>query len=278
MQDAPKPEDVAFPPSSIGPILRLGPTNQGGESGVTRDSADVEGGRGVVDFADAEAVLAGSLGDEGADAWTPVGFARRRDLEIGILSTWADNGGLWISDDAMRGIERGRMEHDLIYVGTPPHRVKKLTRGHRYGFYPHADPTLVSGMVSDWFGLKPGTPRQYLRRMALTHELFPALEHRLEGFAMLDGQFRIVISQRFIDPVAASQKAIANFLTGAGFEQLLAEAWYRAADNVAIFDTGTTNVLEFAGRLFPIDIVPLRPDEFMLEKIQAALKIPFGLR
>jgi hypothetical protein len=108
--------------------------------------------------------------------------------------------------------------------------------------------------------------------------LFPALEHRLEGFAMLDEQFRIVISQRFIDPVAASQKAIADFFTGAGFERLLPEAWYRAADNVVVFDTGTTNVLEFAGRLFPIDIMPIRPSGIMFDRIQKALKVPFGLR
>jgi len=181
---------------------------------------------------------------------------------------------MWMPDSAMQGIERGRMEHDLIYVGTPPDRVIKLTRGQRYGFYPHADPTLVSGMVSDWFGLRPGTPLQYLRRMALTHELFPALEHRLEGFALLDGQFRIVISQRFVDPVPASARAIADFFTGAGFDQLLPEAWYRAADNVAIFDTGSTNVLEFAGRLFPIDIMPIRPSGIMLERIQEALRVP----
>ena len=49
-------------------------------------------------------------------------------------------------------------------------------------------------------------------------------------------------------------------------------------DNVAIFDTGTTNILEFAGRLFPIDILPVRPDGTLLERILEALKIPFWSR
>ena len=93
---------------------------------------------------------------------------------------------------------------------------------------------------------------------------------------MLDGQFRIVISQSFVDPVPATAKAIADFFTGAGFERLLSEAWHRAADNVAIFDTGTTNVLEFAGRLFPIDIMPIRPAGIMLERILEALRVPSG--
>jgi Serine/Threonine/Tyrosine Kinase found in polyvalent proteins len=170
------------------------------------------------------------------------------------------------------------MEHDILRVGVPVSRIAKITKGHRFGFYPHADPTLVSGMVSDWFGLRPGTPLQYLRRMALTHELFPASDHRLEGFAILDGQFRIVISQRFVDPVPASAKAIAEFFTESGFVRLLPEAWYRAADNVAIFDTGTTNVLEFAGRLFPIDIMPIRPAGIMLARIREALQVPFSRR
>ena len=81
MQDAPKPEDV-----TSRPIL----TDQGGEARRAGDPADVEGRRRAVDFADAEAVVSGSLGDEGTDAWTPVGFARRRDREVGIMSAWAD--------------------------------------------------------------------------------------------------------------------------------------------------------------------------------------------
>lgn len=241
-------------------------------------SADVEAGGRSPDFTDAAEILERSLGHEGTDAWTPVGFARRRDAEIDILSAWADESDLWLPGTRLTRIERGRMEHDLVYEGTSPHRVMKLTRWPNFGFYPNCDPSLVSGMASDWFALRPGTPLQYLRRMALTDQLFPALEHRLEGFVMLDGQFRIVISQRFIEPVAASPRAISAFFTGAGFKQLLAEAWYRAADNVAIFDASSTNLLEFSGHLFPIDILPVRPDGIMLERIQEALRIPFRSR
>jgi hypothetical protein len=242
------------------------------------DSADVEGGRRACDFADAEEVIEGSLGDEGTDAWTSVGFTQRRDAEVQVLKDWADSSGLEIPPEATASIEPGRMEHDLIYIGTPPRQVLKVTKGHRFGFRPWCDPNLVSGMVSDWFVLKPATPLQYLRRMVLTHELFPALEHRLGGFAMLTGQFRIVISQRLIDPVAASPGAIADYFTAAGFARLLMESWYREADNIAIFDAGGTNVLEFEGHLFPIDILPVRPGPVMLDRIREALQVPFWSR
>ena len=104
------------------------------------------------------------------------------------------------------------------------------------------------------------------------------MEHRLEGFAVLEGEFHIVISQRFIDPVSASPKAIADFFTGAGFERLLPEAWHRAAENAAISDTGTTNILEFAGHLIPIGALPIRPAGLMLERIHEALRVPFWSR
>ncbi len=64
--------------------------------------------------------------------------------------------------------------------------------------------------------MRPRTPLQYLRRMALTDQLFPALEHRLEGFMKLNVQLRIVISQRFIEPVATTPRAISDFFYRGG--------------------------------------------------------------
>ncbi len=36
--------------------------------------------------------------------------------------------------------------------------------------------------------------------------------------------------------------------------------------------------MEFAGHLFPIDILPIRPSGFMLERIREALIVPFASR
>ena len=123
---------------------------------------------------------------------------------------------MWLPKGSLRERVRGRMEHDILRVGQPVSRIVKITTGPKFGFQPYCDPALRSGMVSDWFELRAATPLQYLRRMALTHELFPALEHRLEGFAMLEGMMRIVISQRFIEPVSASTEAITKFFYQSG--------------------------------------------------------------
>ena len=91
---------------------------------------------------------------------------------------------------------------------------------------------------------------------------------------MLEGQFRIVISQRFIKPLAASREAIDDFFKNANFEPLVEAAWYRRADNIAVFDAGSTNILDFEGHLFPIDILPVRPRGILLDRILETLKIP----
>ena len=162
---------------------KTGSIPQGTEGfGAEGDSADVQGRRRAVDFADAAAVVEGSLGDDAEGSWTRDAFDRRRDAEVACLARWADEAGLWLPDGSLSERVRGRMEHDILRIGEPVSRIVKITNGPKFGFIPYCDPMLVSGMVGDWFELRAGTPLQYLRRMALTHELFPALEHRLEGF------------------------------------------------------------------------------------------------
>ena len=154
MPDTANESDFIASGKQVGIVLRVG------------DPADVAGGRRAINFADAIAVIRGGLGDDGEGAWTPDAFGRRRDVEVACLAQWADERGLWLPNNSLGGRVRGRMEHDILPVGEPVRRIVKITKGGKLGFWPYTDPALVSGMVSDWFVLKPAPPLQYLLRMA----------------------------------------------------------------------------------------------------------------
>lgn len=126
-------------------------------------------------------------------------------------------------------------------------------------------------MPEEWFPLRPATPAQYLQRLALVDDLIPELETFLEGFASVDGTLRIVTSQRFIDPVAASSASIQAFLIGRGFVQVNEAAWYHSGHRLALFDVRPANVLEYSGELYPVDIIPLVPGDRMTTLIQRAI-------
>ena len=155
-------------------------------------------------------------------------------------------------------------------------RLLKMTKGESFGFTPTCDD--ASPFPREWFPLLPATPVQYLQRMALLNELRPELETRLEGFAVVEEKLVVVTSQRFIDPAAAPQPAISAFFGERGFEQLSEFAWYHTHLNLAVFDVTPANVLEYDGRLYPVDIMPVEPRPMMRRLIRRALKMPFESR
>lgn len=107
--------------------------------------------------------------------------------------------------------------------------------------------------------------------MALLNELRPEIETSLEGFACVNGTVRFVISQRFIEPIAASPKSIREFFGKRGFHQVNESAWYHPEHRIALFDVCPANVLEFEGELYPVDIMPMRPGARMTALILGAL-------
>jgi hypothetical protein len=149
-------------------------------------------------------------------------------------------------------------------------RVAKLTKGDFFGFLPICDD--ASYLPDQWFPLRSATPAQYLRRMALLNELRPEMETCLEGFAVIDGKLRVVTSQLFIEPMAASPKAIQAFLRERGFLPVNDSAWYHAGHGLALFDVRPANVLEHDGLLYPVDIMPLVPGARMKALIFEAMK------
>jgi hypothetical protein len=218
----------------------------------------------------AKSALEQSLGLDGTESWSGHAFGGERDRQVASLERWATEQHLWLPPHLFAARNRGRREHDVLRFGEPTARIVKVTKGGIFGAYPWFDDQVVSGMAADCFGLRPGTPHQYLTRMELVNEaLFPEL-NRLEGFTRLEGHFVIVTSQPLFteDSMKApihnpSENGIRRFFGNRGFlpvDRLGYDMWFSPEQNLALFDVGETNLLRWAeDSLIPIDVIPIHP-------------------
>jgi hypothetical protein len=55
------------------------------------------------------------------------------------------------------------------------------------------------------------------------------------------------------------------------FHQVLAGIFYRADDNLLIFDVKPANAIRSGGVIVPVDVIPMRPDVVMRSIIREAL-------
>jgi hypothetical protein len=164
---------------------------------------------------------------------------------------------------------RGRREHDLFRRHDCLDIVFKITRGAGYGLVPMPR-DVVSGMISDWFGVLPATPSQYFERLLLSNELYPGL-NSLEGFCEWEDRFCIVTSQPFIAGRNATDREIALFMESRGFTRLCEATWFRPGDDLAIFDVGGSNLfIDETDSLVPIDVIPMVADGPLLETLRRA--------
>jgi hypothetical protein len=190
------------------------------------------------------------------------------EREIGVLRDFADQRNLWVDPDSLGSFHRGRKEHDLFGYGTQDW-VFKITRGAGYGLYP-TPLEVVSGMISDWFGVLPATPAQYFEWLLLGNQLYPGL-NSLEGFCEWEGRFCIVTSQPFIAGRNASDRKIADFMKARVFGWLCEATWFRPDDHLAIFDVGGSNLfIDESGDLVPIDVIPVVATGPLLETLLRA--------
>jgi len=165
---------------------------------------------------------------------------------------------------------RGRREHDLFRRPDRLDIVFKITRGAGYGLVP-MPLDVVSGMISDWFGVFPATPSQYFERLLLSNELYPGL-NSLEGFCEWEDRFCIVTSQPFIAGRNAAEREIAGFMQARGFTRLCEATWFRPADDLALFDVGGSNLfIDETGALVPIVVIPIVAEGPLLETLRRAL-------
>jgi hypothetical protein len=190
--------------------------------------------------------------------------------EVEALRVFADAESLWLDPSSLGAFHRGRREHDLFGYGVEDW-VFKITRGAGYGLVP-MPLDVVSGMISDWFGVLPATPSQYFERLLLSNELYPGL-NSLEGFCEWEDRFCIVTSQPFIAGRNATDREIALFMESRGFTRLCEATWFRPGDDLAIFDVGGSNLfIDETGSLVPIDVIPMVADGPLLETLRRAFR------
>lgn len=191
------------------------------------------------------------------------------ERQVEALRSFADRESLLIDPETLGTFHRGRREHDLFGDGSEDW-VFKITRGAGFGLVP-SPINVVSGMISDWFGVFPALPSQYFERLLLSNQLYPGL-NSLEGFCEWEDRFCIVTSQPFIAGRNATSLEIGAFMRSRGFTHLCEATWFRADDDLAIFDVGGSNLfVGECGDLVPIDVIPVVASGNLLETLVRAL-------
>ena len=251
-------------------------SSQGG--GDKTDGAD--GGKGVT-LAAAKAAIERVLCRSGKEHWAPFEYSAAQGLEIKCLKRWAEANGAWLTQPEMVVWEDspGTGEHRLKEVGD---RMWKATKGGKFGIYlncsgrAQADPILQIQKVK-------GTPYQYLTRLTLLNvwsKEIDGLQHlpeltRLEGVVVLDDEFSIITSQPcFVhDHEQPDADEIHQWLASMGFQSVTAGIYYRASDNLLLFDVKPANAIRSGGVIVPVDVIPMRPDGVLLSVVREVLGI-----
>ncbi len=238
----------------------------------TRKALDFSGADGSDLILPALDHVRGSASPDGGPHGTP-SLARQKTA----LREWAESLGLLLDTEAIiPRLVRGGQEHDVLEIAG---RVFKVTREGVFGLSPGIDLALVaSGEDARRFHLWEATPIDYLERLALHNQLVPAL-NRLEGVLFQpDGDLAIVTSQPRFDIHPVTEHEIDTWFAGQGFHRVTASGYYRAADNLGVFDAHDKNVLRAGDVLVPFDVIPCHPEGGFLTFIEETLSSGQTLR
>ena len=177
------------------------------------------------------------------------------------------------ADSILPLLKRGGQEHDF-FIDSQRDRCVKITLGGVFGLSPGIDLALVpSDQDARRFHLWEASPYQYLERLRLQNILVPSL-NKLEGIIVQPDDFAICISQPRLDIISVTQEEIDQWFLSQGFSIVTAAAYYRAADNLGVFDAHDQNVVRAALNseiLIPFDVIPLHPEEGFLDFIRETL-------
>ncbi len=210
--------------------------------------------------------LRGSLSPDRNASGSP-SLARQKEG----LREWAGNLGLLLTaSDLAAKVVRGGQEHD-IYHEESTDRYVKVTRDGIFGLSPGIDLALVSSdMDARRFHLWEASPMEYLERLHLQNELVPGL-NRLEGMIIQGGDLAIVSSQPRFELEPVSQPEIDAWFEAQVFVKVTRCGYYRAKDNLGVFDAHTKNLARFESTLIPFDVIPCRPGGGFLQFIADTL-------
>ncbi len=173
------------------------------------------------------------------------------------LREWAGRLGLLLdAERVISRLQRGGQEHDFYREGE---RIIKVTRDGMFGLSPGIDLALVSSdMDARRFHLWEASPLEYLERLLLQNDLVPGM-NQLEGIIVQGDDIAIVSSQPRFDLVPVTLEEIDAWFQSQGFEKVTACGYYRAADNLGVFDAHAKNLVRFGETLIPFDAIPCRP-------------------
>jgi hypothetical protein len=207
-----------------------------------------------------------SLSPDGAAPGAPA-LARQTES----LREWARSLGLLLSPaDLPAKVVRGGQEHDLFHDETTD-RYFKVTRDGIFGLSPGIELALVSSdRDARRFHLWEATPLEYLERLHLQNQLVPGLNH-LEGILDQGDDLAVVTSQPRFDLVPVNQPEIDAWFARLGFAKVTECGYYRAEDNLGIFDAHTKNLVRFQDDLILFDVIPCRPAGGFLQFIAETL-------
>ena len=138
---------------------------------------------------------------------------------------------------------------------------------HGYGITPY-----VRGRD---IGFRPGTPAEYLDRLALQNKVFGD-DQRYEGITQDGrGEPRIITSQAAIKGDPPSSVEISRYMASLGFEPVSGQegnVFYRASDNTAVFDAHGGNLIKTDYGIVPIDLATVHPDDRLLQALERGLQ------
>lgn len=208
--------------------------------------------------------LRGILPAGGGASGTP-SLARQKEG----LAQWARGLGLLLNaDEIAPKLLKGGQEHEFYREGD---RVIKVTCGGVFGFSPGIELALVSSSQdARRFHLWEATPIEYLERLRLLNELVPGL-NRFEGVMVQMDDLAIVTSQPAFDLNPVPESEIDTWFALQGFTKITHAAYYRAEDNLGIFDAHSKNLVRSGQTLIPFDVIPCHPDGGFLAFIEATL-------